>query len=150
MQEVLLFNQIFNLCTLTKGGWYEIEKLPLGFKAYWSFQFKTWDVRCLETKYKSHALQWNLNKLNLHRFLDFVSTRVLPKTCPAFSWGQAELLVSWVNRFPATKTKWKVSHVVHYLPTWITCACESNVMMIVVSLACAFTWLLWHQMDLTL
>ena len=34
---------------------------------------------------------------NLHRFLNFASPRVLPKTCPALSRDQAVLLSSWVN-----------------------------------------------------
>ena len=38
---------------------------------------------------------------NLHRFLNFASPRVLPKTCPALSRDQAVLLSSWVsNRIP--------------------------------------------------
>ena len=33
---------------------------------------------------------------------------------------------------------------------WITCACKLNVIMIVASLACAFTSKTWHHMDLKL
>ena len=35
-----------------------------------------------------------------------------------------------------------------FLCTWITCACESYVIMIVASPACEFTWLPWHHMTL--
>ena len=64
---------------------------------------------------------WNLNKLlyNLHRFLDFASTRILPKTCPALNWDEALPFSSWVNRFQTGKANWKVAHLVHYLCTWI-------------------------------
>ena len=63
----------------------------------------------------------------LHPFVDFASTRISPKTCPALSWDQALLLVSWENRFQAGKVNWKVAHLVQFLCTWITYACESNV-----------------------
>ena len=39
-------------------------------------------------------------------------------------------LFSGVNRFQAGKTNQKVSHLVQYLCTWITCACESNVYVV--------------------
>ena len=41
--------------------------------------------------------------INLHRFLDFAHTRILPKTCPTLSWDQALLSLSGVNRFQAGK-----------------------------------------------
>ena len=96
----------------------------------------------------SHALYWNLNKLKLHLFLDFASTLILPKTCPALSWDQALLSFFWVNRFRAGKANRKVSHLVQHLCTWITCACESTLTMIVASLVSAFMWLPWYQTDL--
>ena len=47
--------------------------------------------------------------------------------------------------------KWNlVSHWVQYLCTWITCPYKLNVIMIVATLACAFTWLPCHQTDLKL
>ena len=47
--------------------------------------------------------------------------------------------------------KWNlVSHWVQYLYTWITCPYELNVIMIVATLACAFTWLPCHETDLKL
>ena len=71
-------------------------------------------------------MKWNLNKLNLRRFLDFAYTLTLSKTRPAISWDQALLSFSWVNRFPAAKANRKVSHfIVQYLCTWITCVYES-------------------------
>ena len=103
------------------------RKLPQEFKAYWSFRM-TSDVTCSET-YKSiktmHCSETWIS-FYLHRFLDFASTHILPKTCPALSWDQALLSISWVNRFQAGKANRKVSHIVQYLCNWITCACESN------------------------
>ena len=78
-------------------------------------------------KYKNHALEWNLNKLYLHGFLDFANVRIFPTTRLALSWDQALLSFSWVNRFPFGKANRKVSYLVQYLCTWITC-----------------TWLLHH------
>ena len=91
-----------------------------------------------------------LKKLKLHLFLIFASTRILPKTCPALSWDQALLSFFLVNRFQASKANRKVSHLVQHLCTWITCACESTVTMIVASFVSAFTWLPWYQTDLKL
>ena len=55
---------------------------------------------------------------SLHRSLDFASSRILPKTCPALSWDQALLSFSWVNRFQAGKANWKVPRfIVQYLCT---------------------------------
>ena len=68
--------------------------------------------------------------MSLHLFLDFATTRILPKTCPALSWDQALLSFSWVNWFQPSKANRKVSHLVQYLSTWITCACESTVIML--------------------
>ena len=111
MHEVLLFNRIFNACSMTKGHWYEIKK-----ENYWSFRM-TSDVTCLET-YK-HI---NTMHCSLHRSLDFASSRILPKTCPALSWDQALLSFSWVNRFQAGKANWKVHpFIVQYL-----CTCNAH------------------------
>ena len=68
--------------------------------------------------------------MNLHLFLDFASTRILPKTCPALSWDRALLSFSWINRFQPGKANRKTPHLVQYLSTWITCACESTVTML--------------------
>ena len=65
MHEVLLLNGIFN--RMTKGRWYEIEKLTLEFKAYWSFRM-TSDVACLETSkniYTMHFVQRGETWINL-------------------------------------------------------------------------------------
>ena len=89
-------------------------------------------------KNKNYALEWNLNKLNLHGFLGCANIRIFPTTRLVLSLEQALLSFSWVNRFPANST----------------CVPELRVLanrtMIVASLACAFTWLLWHQTDLKL
>ena len=111
MHEVLLFNRIFNACSMTKGHWYEIKK-----ENYWSFRM-TSDVTCLE-RYK-HI---NTTQCSLHRSLDFASSRILSKTCPALSWDQALLSFSWVNRFQAGKANWKVPpFIVQYL-----CTCNAH------------------------
>ena len=139
MHEVfILFNGIFNTCLIIKGRWYEIEKLPMELKAHWSFPI-TCDVTCLETYKNIKTIHFNKTWINLiyvHRFLDFASTRVLLKTCPALSWDQDLLSFSWVNRFQAEKGNRKVSHLVQFL---FTCACESNVMIVASLAQCAFT-----------
>ena len=97
-------------------------------KLFEAFFFQmTSDVTCLETyakKYKNHALKWKLNKLNLHGFLDFANTRILPITCPALRWDRALRSFSWVNRFPAGKANRKVSFdtefvYLNYVWLWI-------------------------------
>ena len=108
------------------------------------------DVICLETYKTAKTMHCSKTWINLHRFLEFANTLILLKTCPGLSWDQALLSFSWVNRFQAGKANRKFSHLVHYLFSWITCACESNVIMIVASLACALTWLPWHHTDLKL
>ena len=107
-------------------------------------------VICLETYQTAKTMHCSKTWINLHRFLDFANTRILLETCPGLSWDQALRSFSWVNRFQADQANRKFSHLVHYLFTWITCACESNVIMIVASLACALTWLPWHHTDLKL
>jgi len=47
-------------------------------------------------------------------FLNFASTRILPKTCPWLSWDHAQLSFSRVNRFQAGKANRKVSHLIQY------------------------------------
>ena len=74
----------------------------------------------IASKYKNHALEWNLNKLYLHGFLNFANVRIFPTTRLALSWDQALLSFSWVNGFPAGKANRKVSYLVQYLCTWIT------------------------------
>ena len=57
---------------MTKGRWYEIEKLTLEFKAYWSFRM-TSDVACLETYkniYTMHFVQRSETWVNL-TYIDF-------------------------------------------------------------------------------
>ena len=85
---------------------------------------------------------------NLHRFLDFASTRISPKTCPAVSWDQALLLSPWVNRFQALKANRRLPFRAVLLYLNYLCLRIECVIMIVASLACAFTWLLWHQRGL--
>ena len=126
-------------------------KSPLEFKAYWGFRM-TSNVTSLET-YKSiktmHSIETWINLI----YLDFYTllTRVSYwKLVIHLSWDQALLSFSWGIRSPAGKANRKVSHLVQYLCTWIMCACKSNVMMIVASVACAFIWLPCYQMDLKL
>ena len=123
LHKVLLFYRIFNPCSMTKGRWYEIIIIKKLLKL-------SGDKRRNMLKYK-HI---NTMHCSLHRPLDFASSRILLKTCPALSWDQALLSFSWVNRFLAGKANRKVSHLVQYLCTWITWACESNIIMIVASL----------------
>ena len=79
------------------------------------------------------------------------ATRILPKPCPALSWDQALLSLSWVKRFPAGKANPKVCHLVKYLCTCIEPELSNVInVMIVSSLTCVFTWLPWHQTDLKL
>ena len=91
-------------------------------------------VICLETYQTSKTMHCSKTWINLHRFLDFANTRILLETCPGLSWDQALRSFSWVNTFQADQANRKFSHLV----------CESNVIMIVASLACALTWLPWH------
>ena len=76
---------------------------------------------------------------NLHRFLNFASPRVLPKTCPALSRDQAVLLSSWVNnRIPGRQGESKsrpFSAILVYLN--YVCFGIECVLMIVASLGYA-------------
>ena len=76
--------------------------------------------------------------INVHRFLDFANTRILAKTCPALSWDQALLSLSWVNR------NRKVLPFNAVLVYWITCACESNVIIY-----CCITCMCIHVITVT-
>ena len=63
----------------------------------------TSDVTCLETYQNMKTMHCSKTWINLHRFLDFANTCILPKTCPAPSWDQTLLSFSWVKRFQAGK-----------------------------------------------
>ena len=76
--------------------------------------------------------------INVHRFLDFANTRILAKTCPALSWDQALLSLCWVNR------NRKVLPFNAVLVYWITCACESNVIIY-----CCITCMCIHVITVT-
>ena len=107
LHKVLLFYRIFNPCSMTKGRWYEIIIIKKLLKL-------SGDKRRNMLKYK-HI---NTMHCSLHRPLDFASSRILLKTCPALSWDQALLSFSWVNRFQAGKANWKVyNFIVQYLCT---------------------------------
>ena len=114
-------------------------KSSLELKAYWGFQM-TSNTTSLET-YKSiktiHCIETLINLIYLH-FYTWLTRVSYWKLFIHLTWGQALLSFSWVIRSPAGKANWKVSHLVQYLCTWIMCAHKSNVMMIVVSVACAF------------
>ena len=73
-------------------------KLPLEFKAYWSF-WMTSDLTCMETYKNVKTMHYSETWIKLHWFLYFASTRHLPKTCPTLNWDQAPLSFSSVNRF---------------------------------------------------
>ena len=72
---------------------------------YWNlkvieaFARMTREVTCLETYKNVKTKHCSKTWINLHRFLDFANTRILPKTCPLLSWDQALLSFSWVKRF---------------------------------------------------
>ena len=85
------------------------------------------DVTCLETYKKYKTTHCSKTWINVHRFLDFANTRILAKTCPALSWDQALLSLSWVNRFQARKANRKVLPFnavlvyLNYVCMWIEC-----------------------------
>ena len=89
----------------------------------------TSDITCLEMYKNVKTMHWSKTWINLHRFLDFANTCIIPKMCPALSWDQALLSYSWVNRFQAGKVNRKDSHLVQYLctyrlwqcPVWQSC-----------------------------
>ena len=66
----------------------KLLKLPLEFKAYWSFRSddKWRNVICLETYKNVKTMHCCKTGINWHWFLDFANTRILTKTCPALRW----------------------------------------------------------------
>ena len=67
----------------------------------------------------------SISRLCLHSYL----TENLSRT-KLRCWDQALLSFSWVSWFQPGKANRKVSHLVQYLSTWITSACESTVIML--------------------
>ena len=61
------------------------------FDYYWNlkvieaFARMTREVTCLETYKNVKTKHCSKTWINLHRFLDFANTRILPKTCPLLS-----------------------------------------------------------------
>ena len=151
LHEILFkLNRIFNPCPMTKGRRYAILWNNLNYhwslKLNWSFcSDEKWSNN-LETYKNIKTMHCSKTGINLDRFLDFANTRdrILAKTCPALSWDQAMLSFSWVNRFQASKANRKVSHLMQYLCTGITCAWESNVIIY-----CCITCMCIHVITVT-
>ena len=95
------------------------------FDYYWNlkvieaFARMTREVTCLETYKNVKTKHCSKTWINLHRFLGFANTRILPKTCPLLSWDQALLSFSWVKRFQPAKQIEK-SHIKNStcVPEW--------------------------------
>ena len=129
--EVLLFNWIFGSCSLTNGRCNVIENHE---KSYWSFQM-TSNLICLWYKTMHGSVTW----------MDLYTLQLL------VSYTEDSSFTKLRSGCSSQHVEWKslaFSMLRVYLN--VICTFSNRTIIVVVSLVFAFTWLLWHQMDLKL
>ena len=131
LREVLLFNWIFSSCSLTNGRCNVIENHE---KSYWSFQI-TSNLICLWYKTIHGSVTW-MDLYTLQSLVSYTEDSSFTKLRSGCSSQHVE------SKSLAFSTLRVCLNVIRTF--------SNRTIIVVASLAFAFTWLLWHQMDLTL